>query len=545
MTSAHSAQDVWAYGMVVWQLLAGHSLCQTNSEGELVHAEDWGLLSEWREETKAGRLAKISDPAARNLFEWLMSRDPDRRPTMANVLQHAFFATCDSFFSERAEMLSEFCTRVAEVAAPMRRHGFISYAWDAGALRARQQAKLKQLKKILEAAGMESVFLDINDIVGDLDKSMASNIVHSHCALSIGTPRLRQRGNETGPVRNNLQFEVDAILQRDKTEDGYLVPVLLEGDSESAAFPDTVLTHLAGRLSERVIDLRAEDDPAGGWTAGVVQLCKRLLAVDFNTPAGVNLATAELGTRYHNLLLRCGVQRALSAHVVAPLQLPALVGAEVSRIAENAQKPTVWFVDAALPVGKIAPTELHRALLRQSVETSGCDVVDHTQSPTWAVLWGAVESEEEMQEVGMSDEQLACVRDLASQNRVLPVLLAGPWAAAFPAAVREGFDIGKVLIHNLKPQSSAAEVLDEVHKLLKTMRGLADKSVQGAFRLSLEAAATAVAVLDGLATTQGSALSRAGADEAGALSLHRLQEKLVAEGFSLQSEYCTALGPIV
>ena len=93
---ASFAFDVWSFGAIMYSLLTGASLFQVTTEDNLVSEADQLLLASWTEETKAGKLAKVSSQLARDLLSRVFHKDPLRRLGMQQVLLHPFFSTAQS-----------------------------------------------------------------------------------------------------------------------------------------------------------------------------------------------------------------------------------------------------------------------------------------------------------------------------------------------------------------------------------------------------------------------------------------------------------------
>jgi hypothetical protein len=105
---------------------------------------------------------------------------------------------------------------------------FISYAWETDpAANAELQDRLQKLKDDLEVAGIE-VMLDLCDMKGDMKKFMKQGISRSHKVLLICTPRLKERAADTTP--NNLQLELNAALKKEKSCNGFILPLVFSGN---------------------------------------------------------------------------------------------------------------------------------------------------------------------------------------------------------------------------------------------------------------------------------------------------------------------------
>lgn len=88
---AAPSHDMWALGVVLFQMCTGETLFHTNDEDNM-DEESLLQLFEWSDGFKGKKLSKVSNPDARNLIAQLLSRDPKRRPSAERVLSHPFLS---------------------------------------------------------------------------------------------------------------------------------------------------------------------------------------------------------------------------------------------------------------------------------------------------------------------------------------------------------------------------------------------------------------------------------------------------------------------
>merc|ERR1719271_515064 len=98
---AHPSFDAWGFGVVLYEALTGEILFRRHvSNDNIQDPAEQSQLCMWRS-IDAKLLAKVvgDDPAdapayeaGRNLVAWCLQGDPNDRPTMAQILAHAFFA---------------------------------------------------------------------------------------------------------------------------------------------------------------------------------------------------------------------------------------------------------------------------------------------------------------------------------------------------------------------------------------------------------------------------------------------------------------------
>ena len=125
LVPSHPAQDMWAYGVVLYHMAAKcalfncdfagmptppfltraappafvspcsgahHVFLSPRHAGNLVSDTDIRALAAWTDAYKAERLSHIADKYARNLVSQLLSKDPAKRPTVQQVLYHPFLS---------------------------------------------------------------------------------------------------------------------------------------------------------------------------------------------------------------------------------------------------------------------------------------------------------------------------------------------------------------------------------------------------------------------------------------------------------------------
>jgi len=87
---ATASYDMWALGILTYYLCTGQTLWQASVEDNLVSDCDMRDLLNWSNTMKDSKLSNISNPMARNLVHQLLSKDPQYRPSAADVLSHPF-----------------------------------------------------------------------------------------------------------------------------------------------------------------------------------------------------------------------------------------------------------------------------------------------------------------------------------------------------------------------------------------------------------------------------------------------------------------------
>jgi hypothetical protein len=111
---------------------------------------------------------------------------------------------------------------------------FISYAWETNADENKKlQERLEQLRSDLYFLKVD-VKLDIHNMDRDIQKYMVENIAKVDNIFLIGTPRLKERFNQSS---SNLALEVREALKKSTDT---LVPLWFSGTSFQDCFPDGI-----------------------------------------------------------------------------------------------------------------------------------------------------------------------------------------------------------------------------------------------------------------------------------------------------------------
>ena len=84
------SQDVWALGLVLFQLTSNSSLFNCDGEGNIDDTQ-LRVLAEWNDAYKTQQLLRVKNSYARNLISLMLVKDPKKRLSIAQVLSHSFF----------------------------------------------------------------------------------------------------------------------------------------------------------------------------------------------------------------------------------------------------------------------------------------------------------------------------------------------------------------------------------------------------------------------------------------------------------------------
>ena len=93
LVEASATVDCWALGTIAYLLCVGEPLFPSTRDDDLASGQAMADLYEWgtKERIVSARLQKVPDTAARDLIASLLQRDPSKRLSMSNALQHPFF----------------------------------------------------------------------------------------------------------------------------------------------------------------------------------------------------------------------------------------------------------------------------------------------------------------------------------------------------------------------------------------------------------------------------------------------------------------------
>ena len=124
LVRAAPSLDIWALGVVLYNLAARAPLLRSDYEGNIALESDMRALAEWNDRFKRENLSRIPERNCRHLVSLLLQKDPSKRPTIARVLAHPFMtqkkaarlqgepAEFDVFLSYRVNSDFDHCEKV-------------------------------------------------------------------------------------------------------------------------------------------------------------------------------------------------------------------------------------------------------------------------------------------------------------------------------------------------------------------------------------------------------------------------------------------------
>lgn len=453
--------DAWALGNLLYHMCADCPLFPLNGEYNLVEESDLLSLAQWTNDTKTEKLQKIKNRLARDLVSKLLMRNAEARLSMSQVLAHPFVVedrmASETFFKSVTDLLHQYCSAVKREMSGIPRKGFLSYGWSWGVLLKRLQARLRTLKDFLLRAGLDDCFLDVDDMIGDVDARMKDNIESSDVAMSIGTPRLKARGDETSASRNNLQFEIDNILTQNLTKPDFLQPLLWDGDSAADAFPGFMQIE-----DGTCVDLRYEDDPLGDWGLNLIRLIDRI----YKQPSpNVDRAKCLFMLAIQNLRLEARYISPEKAYLTSPVLLPELFAQDMKSIAKN-ESPRCMITVAE--GGEQPVIERVKAMLLGA----GAVIVEDPSEPVdFQLLFGTLANRE-----GFPVAEVELAKTMYDTDCLIPVMLDQWKWESFPE-LGENRSLYKRLVHNLILPGDPLAAAAELQKIIMKVCGLTASDV--------------------------------------------------------------------
>ena len=97
----NTALDIWYFGCILFEVLAGETLFHADNMGNIVDDHDFKTLYEFnllsQNDLISKRIQKVDDPLGRDLLRSLLMKEPSRRqPDMISVTEHPFFCEDES-----------------------------------------------------------------------------------------------------------------------------------------------------------------------------------------------------------------------------------------------------------------------------------------------------------------------------------------------------------------------------------------------------------------------------------------------------------------
>ncbi|KAF0687423.1 hypothetical protein As57867_020767, partial [Aphanomyces stellatus] len=113
LVKAHPSMDVWAFGALMYQIYSGEELVSTDINQDVLEKEIEEAAT-WTQENVVKRIRSkiISNAQVCDLLEKLLVVNPKNRPSMAAVLDHAYFKVNASRITEKVQ---EAIDKVVEV----------------------------------------------------------------------------------------------------------------------------------------------------------------------------------------------------------------------------------------------------------------------------------------------------------------------------------------------------------------------------------------------------------------------------------------------
>jgi len=88
---AKRTSDIWQFGTLLYCAMAGQDLFKADHHDNLADDDDLKKIARWTDIDKRQRLAKVKDVEARSLLDRILCKEPERRPTIEEILEDDFF----------------------------------------------------------------------------------------------------------------------------------------------------------------------------------------------------------------------------------------------------------------------------------------------------------------------------------------------------------------------------------------------------------------------------------------------------------------------
>ena len=112
---ANEAIDLWSLGTVLYKLLSGKSLFDTDKNEDLTSSYGFEDLYHWDDHKRDIKLRNITDRKAKSLLRTLLSKDPLERQNIEYVLKHAYVSTDESTTEKIDIQLEEICNKIDRI----------------------------------------------------------------------------------------------------------------------------------------------------------------------------------------------------------------------------------------------------------------------------------------------------------------------------------------------------------------------------------------------------------------------------------------------
>ena len=90
LVPAHTSQDMWALGVMLYALLTGEKLFAVDRNEDLASPAAYYRLATWDDKKKKNKLQRVTNPYANELLMMLLSEDPEDRGCVGDVRGHKF-----------------------------------------------------------------------------------------------------------------------------------------------------------------------------------------------------------------------------------------------------------------------------------------------------------------------------------------------------------------------------------------------------------------------------------------------------------------------
>lgn len=115
LEKADESVDVWALGVLFYQLLVGEPLIPLSRDDDFVNGTNASVVCSWTKKAAQLKLRNIKDNLARDLVGKMLHPYPEDRPSVVDLLEHPFFTMNKVGDAELAEKMEKLTAMVESI----------------------------------------------------------------------------------------------------------------------------------------------------------------------------------------------------------------------------------------------------------------------------------------------------------------------------------------------------------------------------------------------------------------------------------------------
>mmetsp|Transcript_670 Transcript_670/g.950 ORF Transcript_670/g.950 Transcript_670/m.950 type:complete len:2042 (-) Transcript_670:110-6235(-) len=198
---AQTTYDIWAYGIVLYEAVAGQPLSAYACRGKrAMSTAEITKIGNWDEHSvkRALRHIPVEDSVSRDLLKKLLHHDPDQRmQSMRDVLEHPFFSGAGGFNENSQRRRSESRSKSNTRSNKNNSDRASSHRDSSASNRQRQKYEAPKFELNIEAVGNEE-----NALNGVPSRSVSSTASHGTKELPIDPSPSQQSARSSRSFRN-------------------------------------------------------------------------------------------------------------------------------------------------------------------------------------------------------------------------------------------------------------------------------------------------------------------------------------------------------